>query len=108
MIDLTTDPASAADALRDRLAEGRAWVVVFRDRALAAAFDEMAGGGLRGVILAASPALLAEVLPGDGLDAETRAVALSARSGQIVDVVPGGEEVDPVRIFEAFVRAESM
>jgi hypothetical protein len=105
------DPAGAQNELAALLSEPRAWVVVFGDQSLAGALDAMAGGPLRGVILApATAAVLARVAAcgGEGgLGSDTRAAAISAASGQIVDVLRAGDPVDETRMFELFVRAES-
>lgn len=107
---IVVDPADAAAELSQRLEELRAWVVVLGDQQLANAFDGFATGPLRAVILAPDTQAVCGVLAtrnGGSLDDAARAVAISATSGHVVDTVLAGEVVDNVRIFEAFVRAES-
>jgi hypothetical protein len=87
-----------------------AWVVVLGDRTLANRFDRFATGPLDRVVLAPATRAVRDVLSErqDGqLGSSTLVVALSARSGRVVDVVQAGELVDNVRIFDAITRAET-
>ena len=104
------NPTDASNDLARLLSQRQASVVVLGDPQLADDFDGLATGPLRAVILAPDTSAVRGVLSsaggGESLDG-ARAVAFSAASGRIVDVVRAGEVVDQVRIFQAFARAES-
>lgn len=110
MIDLTHSPGGAGDALEQILQNPAATVVVLDDRAAAASFDGFSGG-VRQVVLAPRTQPVTEVLDAragnNPIGPHTFVVAVGVTSGRIVDRIQVGEELDAVRIFEAFARAES-
>ena len=104
---IQTDPGGLASVLSDP----RAWVVVLGDGQLASSFDGFATGALDGVVLVPNTPDVRAQLDGRNrgrftIDGGTRAVALSASSGQVVDVL-ADEAVDNVRIVQVITRAES-
>ena len=110
LIDLTDNPAGAGDALAQVLQTPAATVVVLDDGAAAGRFENFVGG-LRQVVLAPGTQPVLQVLDAragnNPIGPHTFVVAVGITSGQVVDRIQVGEELDAVRIFEAFARAES-
>jgi hypothetical protein len=110
---IPADPSRADEELEALLATPHAWLVVFGDPALAqlaleACGDEM---DLRNVCLASPAGRTWTSIDGRGSPlapwADVRAVAVSARSGRVVDVIRGTGPISTTRIELALVRAES-